>query len=84
VDAPPTEEDEDCPGVREMIEPDNRIPATIITGFLGSGKVQEKHLRINLFQLILKHQVLIWISDDEGDYFDRLTVVCLLATPYWS
>jgi hypothetical protein len=41
MDAPPTEEDEDCPGVMEMIEPDNRIPATIITGFLGSGKVQE-------------------------------------------
>jgi G3E family GTPase len=23
-----------------MIPPDNRIPATIITGFLGSGKVR--------------------------------------------
>ncbi|KAJ1698509.1 hypothetical protein LUZ63_007021 [Rhynchospora breviuscula] len=38
VDAPPTDEDEDCSGVVEMIPPDNRIPATIITGFLGSGK----------------------------------------------
>ncbi|XP_078157939.1 uncharacterized protein LOC144553585 [Carex rostrata] len=43
VDARPTEEDEDeddedCSGVEEMMPPDNRIPATIITGFLGSGK----------------------------------------------
>lgn len=49
VDARPTEEDEDededdedCSGVEEMMPPDNRIPATIITGFLGSGKVQRK------------------------------------------
>lgn len=45
VDARPTEEDEDdedCSGVKEMMPPDNRIPATIITGFLGSGKVQGK------------------------------------------
>jgi hypothetical protein len=26
--------------VGTMIPPDNRIPATIITGFLGSGKVR--------------------------------------------
>ncbi|XP_040377299.1 P-loop guanosine triphosphatase YjiA-like [Oryza brachyantha] len=32
------EEEEDGAGVEMMIPPDNRIPATIITGFLGSGK----------------------------------------------
>ena len=31
---------EECSGVDTMIPPDNRIPATIITGFLGSGKVR--------------------------------------------
>nr|CAB3451384.1 unnamed protein product [Digitaria exilis] len=30
--------EEDCSGADTMIPPDNRIPATIITGFLGSGK----------------------------------------------
>ncbi|PUZ78088.1 hypothetical protein GQ55_1G425300 [Panicum hallii var. hallii] len=30
--------EEECSGVETMIPPDNRIPATIITGFLGSGK----------------------------------------------
>ncbi|CAN6279703.1 unnamed protein product [Urochloa humidicola] len=30
--------EEECSGVDTMIPPDNRIPATIITGFLGSGK----------------------------------------------
>jgi len=34
--APPQSEDSD---VSTVIPPDNRIPATIITGFLGSGKV---------------------------------------------
>lgn len=34
--APPQTEDSD---VTTKIPPDNRIPATIITGFLGSGKV---------------------------------------------
>lgn len=34
--APPQSEDSD---VSTLIPPDNRIPATIITGFLGSGKV---------------------------------------------
>lgn len=34
--APPQAEDSD---VTTKIPPDNRIPATIITGFLGSGKV---------------------------------------------
>ncbi|CAL5056288.1 unnamed protein product [Urochloa decumbens] len=29
---------DECSGVDTMIPPDNRIPATIITGFLGSGK----------------------------------------------
>ena len=31
---------EESSGVDTMIPPDNRIPATIITGFLGSGKVR--------------------------------------------
>lgn len=31
-------EAEECSGVETLIPPDNRIPATIITGFLGSGK----------------------------------------------
>lgn len=35
--ATPTEQDEDS-DVLTKIPPDNRIPATIITGFLGSGK----------------------------------------------
>jgi len=34
-----TTEAEECSGVETLIPPDNRIPATIITGFLGSGKV---------------------------------------------
>uniref|UniRef100_A0A0E0CSN0 CobW C-terminal domain-containing protein n=1 Tax=Oryza meridionalis TaxID=40149 RepID=A0A0E0CSN0_9ORYZ len=33
-----TEEEEEGAGAEMMIPPDNRIPATIITGFLGSGK----------------------------------------------
>ncbi|BAS81398.1 uncharacterized protein [Oryza sativa Japonica Group] len=33
-----TEEEEEGAGAEVMIPPDNRIPATIITGFLGSGK----------------------------------------------
>jgi hypothetical protein len=33
-------EAEECSGVETLIPPDNRIPATIITGFLGSGKVR--------------------------------------------
>ncbi|KAF0931041.1 hypothetical protein E2562_002413 [Oryza meyeriana var. granulata] len=33
-----TTTEEDGAGVEMMIPPDNRIPATIITGFLGSGK----------------------------------------------
>lgn len=38
--APPQTEDSD---VTTKIPPDNRIPATIITGFLGSGKVSVVH-----------------------------------------
>jgi hypothetical protein len=34
----PTQTDDDS-DVSTVIPPDNRIPATIITGFLGSGKV---------------------------------------------
>ncbi|CAD6241855.1 unnamed protein product [Miscanthus lutarioriparius] len=33
-----TTEAEECSAVETLIPPDNRIPATIITGFLGSGK----------------------------------------------
>ncbi|KAG0535321.1 hypothetical protein BDA96_04G356500 [Sorghum bicolor] len=33
-----TTDAEECSGVETLIPPDNRIPATIITGFLGSGK----------------------------------------------
>lgn len=42
--APPQTEDSD---VSTAIPPDNRIPATIITGFLGSGKVSS-YLLISL------------------------------------
>lgn len=38
-----TEEEEEGAGAEVMIPPDNRIPATIITGFLGSGKVRLKN-----------------------------------------
>lgn len=66
---PQTDEDEE---VSTVIPPDNRIPATIITGFLGSGKVSYLILFPLIFISVYEIEIWFWLGIEQTTLLNHI------------
>lgn len=66
---PLTDEDEE---LSTVIPPDNRIPATIITGFLGSGKVSYLILFPLIFISVYEIDIWFWLGIEQTTLLNHI------------